>query len=95
MPAKKKGLAAMTIRADAALQAIYGKKELKPTELMKGLSDYANKHNLKTKGAGKGLAALRVKSDDRLKVIFGNKPEIKWFDLMKGVWAYIDKNKLR
>lgn len=94
MPVKK-GLAAMTIKADAALQAVYGKKTLKATELMKGLSEYANKHELKTKGAGKGLAALRVKTDDNLKVIFGNKPEIKWFDLMKGLWTYIDKNKLR
>jgi len=96
MPAKNKGLTGIVIKADPALQAIYGpKKTLKPTELLKGLSDYANEHKLKTKGEGKGLAALRVKADANLKVIFGNKPEIKWFDLMKGIWAYIDKNKLR
>lgn len=94
MPAKK-GLAAITIKADANLKAIFGKQSLKPTELMKGLSDYANKNKLKTKGTGKGLAALRVKTDANLKAIYGNKPEIKWFDLMKGMWAYIDKNKLR
>jgi hypothetical protein len=95
MPAKK-GLAAMKIKADANLQAIFGKKpHLKPTELMKGLSEYANKHDLKKKGPGKGLAALRVKTDANLKAVYGNKPEIKWFDLMKGIWAYIDKNNLR
>ncbi len=95
MPAKK-GLAAIQIKVDDNLKAIYGnKKTLKPTELMKGISDYANKHNLKKKGAGKGLAALRVKTDANLKAIYGNKPEIKWFDLMKGMWVYIDKKKLR
>ena len=91
-----KGLAAMKIKTDANLQAIFGKKPIiKPTELMKGLSEYANKHDLKFKGEGKGLAALRVKADDNLKAIYGPGKEIKWFDLMKGIWVYIDKNKLR
>ncbi len=95
MPAKK-GLAAIKIKVDANLKAIYGnKKTLKATELLKGLSDYANKHKLKTKGEGKGLAALRVKADANLKAIYGNKPEVKWFDLMKGIWKYIDKKGLR
>jgi len=95
MPAKK-GLTAIKIKVDDNLKAIYGsKKILKPTELMKGLSDYANANNLKKKGAGKGLAAMRVKADDNLKAIYGNKPEIKWFDLMKGIWLYINRKKLR
>ncbi len=96
--AKKKGggLAALRIKTDANLKAIFGNKpELAATELMKGISVYANEHDLKTKGPGKGLAALRVKADANLKAVFGNKPEIKWFDLMKGLWIYIDKNNLR
>jgi len=95
MPAAKKGLAAIRIKADANLQAVFGKKELKPTELMKGLIAYANKHELKAKGPGKGLAAMKVKTDANLKAIFGNKPEVKWFDLMKGLWVYIKKHDLR
>lgn len=96
MAAKGKGLTAIRIKVDANLKAVYGpKRELKPTELMKGLIDYANKHKLKTKGAGKGLAAMKVKTDPALKAIYGNKPEVKWFDLMKGLWGYINKNKLR
>jgi len=95
MPAKK-GLAAIVIKTDDNLKAVFGgKKELKPTELMKGLIAYANKHNLKGKGPGKGLAAMLVKTDDNLKAIYGNKPAIKWFDLMKGIWAYINKKGLR
>ena len=95
MPGKK-GLSGLQIKVDDALKAVYGpKKTLKPTELLKGLSEYANKHDLRTKGTGKGLAALRVKTDDNLKAIFGNVKEVKWFDLMKGLWVYIDKNKLR
>ena len=95
MPAAKKGLAAIRIKADANLQAIFGKKELKPTELMGGLIAYANKHDLKAKGPGKGLAAMKVKTDPALKAVFGNKPDIKWFDLMKGLWDYIKKHDLR
>ncbi|MEO0082297.1 MAG: hypothetical protein ABIL25_08410 [candidate division WOR-3 bacterium] len=95
MPAKK-GLAAIRIKADANLQAVFGpKKELKPTELMKGLIAYADKKKLRFKGPGKGLAAMRVKTDPALKAIYGAKPDIKWFELMKGLWAYINKNKLR
>ena len=97
MPAEKgKGLSGISIKVDDNLRAIYGAKDtLKPTELMKGLSDYANKHDLKTKGPGKGLAAMRIKTDDNLKAVFGDVPEVKWFDLMKGIWAYINKHNLR
>ncbi len=93
--AEKKGLTAIRIRADGPLKAIYGKPELKATELLKGISAYANEHNLKTKGEGKGLAALQVKTDANLKAVFGDVPVVKWFDLMKGMWAYIKKNDLR
>ncbi len=95
MPAKK-GLTAIRIKVDDNLKAIYGpKKELKPTELMKGLIAYADKNKLRFKGPGKGLAAMRVKTDQALKAIYGSKPDVKWFDLMKGLWNYINKNKLR
>ena len=94
--AVKKGLTAIRIKTDDNLKAVFGaKKELKPTELMKGLITYADKNKLKAKGPGKGLAAMKVKTDPTLKAIYGNKPEIKWFDLMKGIWVYIKKHDLR